>query len=225
MSRTFNGSTDRLTFSGIPANVTSILFSVCGFGKTTSSTAAQAVTGFSRTSVPFGEEIVLFFSGNVANDPIALLVTATTAVAAVSSTGYSTNTWTVASAANPATNSRTAYINGGSPGNETTTKAPTIAQPETSIGCYTAAGVRSAFFAGDLAEVAWFNVGLSARQNAALGKGACPLLASQGVVAYWPLWPGNTGTEVGLIRGTALAATGTASARHAPVFARHAGGV
>ena len=225
MSRSFNGTTDKLERSGT-TNINSQLFSVSGFGNTASLTANTVVTALSRTNAPFVNDIALEEAGAVAGDPAGLLISDSGVNREFpnTSTSYSSGTWAVFSASNPTTSSHSIFLNGGGKGTSTVTVNPTIGTAVTQVGCRNEAGVDASFWNGNLAEVAWWSVALSDRQQAGIGKGACPLLVSMKVVAYWPLWPGNTGTETGLIRGTALTATGTASARHAPVFARHAGG-
>jgi hypothetical protein len=226
MARSFNGTTDKMQIAGGIA-VTLTLFSIASMAKPTAVTANMVVTATSRTTAPFTDDASLAVAGAVANDPATLLVSDSGVNRPVSATSTScvAGVWQPISASNASATSHIAYLNGGGEVANTTSCSPPALVQTTQVGCRNEAGADVSFFGGDICEVAWWSVALSARQQAGIGAGGCALLASMSLKAYWPLWPGNTGTEVGLIRGTALTATGTGSARHGPVFARHAGGV
>jgi hypothetical protein len=226
MARSFNGTTDKLQANN-GSGVTFPTFSMTSFVKPTGVTLNMRVAGISRSISSPVQEAVLIVAGAVAGDPASFLISDTGVNRQASSTSTSmlAGVWQTLSATNASIVSHTSYLNGGGAVANTVSVSPTNSGMVTQIGCGIEASVDAGFYGGDACEVAFFDEALSARQQVAIGAGACPLLVSGFVSSYWPLWPGNTGNELGLVRGKTLTATGTSSARHGPVFARHTGGV
>lgn len=132
----------------------------------------------------------LMASGAVAGDPVRACAAEGEASRAATSTGYTANTWHHACGVFSATNSRTAYIDGGSAGTNTTVREPAGCD-RVSIG---RAGQSTAedYMSGMIAEAAVWSVALSAADIAQLAHGQSPLLVqAASLVAYWPLIRGD----------------------------------
>jgi len=105
---------------------------------------------------------------------------------ALTSTGYTKDTWHHGAAVFTSDTSRTAYIDGGSSGSETTDVAPTDAD-RVSIGAVMYSPSEN-WCNGFIAEAAIWDVALTAAEIASLAAGASPLLVRpQSLVGYWPL--------------------------------------
>lgn len=139
--------------------------------------------------------VALYASGGDVGDPVKLLVgTGGTWTAVVTTSGYSVNTWHHACAVCASSTSRSVYIDGGSVGTDTTSKA---LPPITTTGIGELIDpTREQFFSGNIAEVGIWDVALDAAEIAALGKGFSPvLIRPQSLVAYWPIG-GNDSPEL-----------------------------
>lgn len=126
-------------------------------------------------------------AGSIANDPVRVATQGAGFTSADSSTGYTVNTWHHACGIWRTSADRSAYIDGGSRGNGTGDQTPSsIAR--TSIG----RNDHNAPFGhlpGRIAEAAVWDVGLTDREVAALGRGTCPLMVRpESLAAYWPIW-------------------------------------
>lgn len=134
-----------------------------------------------------------------------------------------TNTWCHCCAVFSATNSRTAYLNGGNSATETTSLVPD-AMLHQEIGCFWDGSNAWGPVSGTLAEATLWNVALTASEVVALAAGVPSLLVRPAsIVGYWPIYgldsperdfnPGIASTA-----RRALTMTGTAAlANHAPV--------
>lgn len=107
---------------------------------------------------------------------------------AVATASYSAATWTHGLAVFLSTTSRTIYMNGSNNATDTNSSNPTGAGSY-SIGCELANNTAGAFFNGDVAEAAMWNVALDAAEINALADGIAPSLVRPGSrVVYAPLF-------------------------------------
>ena len=108
---------------------------------------------------------------------------------AETTTGITTNTWHHCCAVFASATSRIAYIDGGSSGSNATSKNP-ASLANFSIGSYrNTANAQFGPTAGELAEVAIWNVGLTANEVAALARGVPPFRVRPDALAgYWPIY-------------------------------------
>jgi len=159
----------------------------------------------------------LNFGGATAGDPIRAIATDNTGTnaIAVTSTGYSVNTWHHACAVFTSTSSRDAYIDGGSVGNNATALGTMMSPNRTDIGRAVNA---SSYFSGRLAEVAIWNVALTANEVLALARGVSPLrVRPASLISYVPIW-GLHSAEIDMKNsGATWTVTGATLANHAPV--------
>jgi hypothetical protein len=119
---------------------------------------------------------------------------------AVTSAATSLNTWQHACAVFASSTSRTAYLDGGNSGSNTTSNNPTSLNV-VAVGARATPGT---YFSGKLAELAIWDVALTADEVAQLGLGYSPLLVRPGnLVAYWPLY-GNNSPETDIVGGVNL---------------------
>lgn len=131
--------------------------------------------------------------------------------------GYSTNTWNNSLATFGSSTNRKLYLNGGSAATNTTSKAfPTV--DETIIAAR-ATGYTSLEFDGNIAELAIWNVEISAAEYAVLNAGYSPLfIRPQSLVAYWPLI-GRTSPEIDIVGGYNMTLTNSpTTAAHPPII-------
>lgn len=156
-------------------------------------------------------------NGSVAGDPIGAesRSAANAASTANTSTGYSTGAWQHAAAVYASDSSRTAYLNGAGAVTDTTTIAFSTIN-RLAIGARLATNVAGTFLDGGIADVALWNVALSADEIAALAKGISPLLIRPAALAFYaPL----VRQLINLKGAAALSLTGTgAVADHLPIF-------
>ena len=180
MARNFNGTSARIHASS--AVVTTTPYTMGCWFRTTNMTQLGALLSLTSVSVST-QYSTLFFRGDVASDPIDILIEAGGAQNVTrSTTGCTSGKWHHACGVFSAANSRTVYLDGGSSATNTTSLSPTINQTE--IGAW-----RSGFwFAGDIAEVGVWNVALTAAEVASLAKGVSPaLVRPQSLVTCLPL--------------------------------------
>lgn len=136
-------------------------------------------------------------------------------VAAATSTTVTAGTWCHAAAVFASATSRSAYLNGGGKGTNTTSNTPAGIN-RTTLGCRWDTS-RSNFFDGLIAEAAIWSAALADDDIAALAKGVSPLLVRPEVIeAYWPLI-GNYSPEIDLVGGFSFTLSGTATADHCRV--------
>jgi len=106
-------------------------------------------------------------------------------VRAVTSTTVTAGTWQHWGV-NENTSSRTAYLNGGNKGTESTSKTIDTVD-DTFIGANNVSSIHD-FFDGSIAEVAVWNAILTDAEYLVLAAGYSPLFVRpQSLVAYWPL--------------------------------------
>lgn len=178
MARNFNGTSARIHISSAVVSATPYTMA-CWF-RTTNMTQVSALLSLTSSSTQYS---TLFFRGDVASDPIDILMEAGGAQNVTrSTTGCTSGKWHHACGVFSAANSRTVYLDGGSSATNTTSLSPTINQTE--IGAWRS----GSWFAGDIAEVGIWNIDLTAAEVASLAKGVSPaLIRPQNHVAYLPL--------------------------------------
>lgn len=158
-------------------------------------------------SAAFSNQFGLFASGANAGDPIqAYAQSGGGGTLASSTTGYSANCWSHAAAVFATTTSKSAFINGGSKGTNTTSQAP-AGVDRISIGL-TAQSTSGDAMSGMIAWPAIWNVALADVDIAALASGAHPAtIHPESLVAFWD-WTGAE-TEFGLKAAYPLTNTGS----------------
>lgn len=123
---------------------------------------------------------------------------------AVSSTGFTVDTWFHAAAVFTSATDRAAFINGGSKGTNATSRTPAGIN-RTAIGFQDNAAASRAFAqggTGSLAEVGIWNAALTDAEIAALATGLSPLsIRPASLIGYWPLI-GNNSPENNLVSNT-----------------------
>ena len=107
---------------------------------------------------------------------------------ATASNGTPINQWSHVAGVFASQTSRTAYLNGGSSGNNTTSRL--MGTPDRIIiGARWNTSTLGGYFSGDIAEVGVWNVALSTDDLAALAAGAKPYrVRPDALVFYCPLW-------------------------------------
>lgn len=124
-------------------------------------------------------------SGTVAGDPVRFLTNASSI--AVTTSGYTANTWHHACGVFAAVDSRAAYIDGGSKGTSTASVTPAGIN-RTRIGVSAGSVTAGRFMSGRIAEAGIWNVALTDAEVAVLADGFSPLFVRpQSLVAYWPM--------------------------------------
>lgn len=161
--------------------------------------------------------------GATGGDPVQALSTNSggTANAAVTTSGFSANTWHHGCAVFASDTSRTAYIDGGN--SATATTSITVSGTDTTrIGARgTTVGV---YMSGMIAEAAIWSVALTADDVLSLSKAVSPLLVRpEGLIAYWPLI-GKFSTEIDIVGGAGLTVSGATAAAHPRMFYPHSRG-
>lgn len=184
MAYDFNGSSHYIEATYIP--VTAAPLTLAGWFNSDSDTTSQTI--ISITNSGGQERFLLTASGGVTGDPVrATTIQGNVGAAADSATGYSANTWHHAAGVFASSTSRIAYIDGVGGTAETTSRTPGTMNT-TRIGVTVGGGARSNYMNGRLAEVAIWNVALSAVEIAALAKGIKPfLIRPEKIVLYLPL--------------------------------------
>ncbi len=215
MARTFDGSTDKIVHSG--TIISGHPYSFCGWGNSTSATAAQQLLGENDSTVD-NEYTRVAFQGNVGGDPINCTSRDSGGVAnASTSTGYTTGTWHCAGGVFASTTSRAAYIDGGSKGTDTE-DISFATHNNFSIGVQERSSVTN-FFAGDIACCGVWNVTLTDAEMAILAKGVNPFFfRNDALIAFYPI-DGNDSPEAEFVSGNTGVLTGppTKTADNPPV--------
>ena len=155
--------------------------------------------------------------GAVAGDPVQFGATSggTTGMA-LSSIGYTANTWNHACGIEINSASRIVYLNGGNTGTNTTAKN-VIDLVELKIGAANSSGTIVNHMNGLIAEVGIWNAELTAEEVASLSKGmACNKIRPQSLVFYAPLIRDLQDVRDGL---TLTNNNGATAANHPRVYA------
>jgi hypothetical protein len=219
------GSANYLEFSGTPPVNAVPLSMACWFNvpDVTNYYALVAVLKFANAGTD--DYFSIGANGAGAGDPVFAEVANSAAYAGASSgTGYTANTWNHACGVFTANNSRSAYCNGGTVGNNSTNRTPVAGSIDrTQVGSFVAQSGTFSPINGSIAEVGIWNVALTAAEVAELARGYSPaLVRPQSLIAYWPL-VGGYSPEISLRGGFPLTVNGTMpAAGHCRVFNRAA---
>lgn len=183
MSRSFDGATQYLTTASIPVAVAPLSMA-CWFN-TSDDANEQTLMEIGDTGGT-ADAFSLAINGSVAGDPVQAQTRRSSTSTASSTSGYSLNTWHHACAVFNSVTDRRAFIDGGSKGTESTSKAP-VNLDVVRVGARARSTI-TAFFTGQVAEAAIWSVTLTDAEVAALGRGVSPLrIRPQSLVFYAPL--------------------------------------
>lgn len=191
MSRLFDdASSQYLTYTGAAVTTTPLTLACWFYSNDTA--AAQGLVALGYSDAVDTSRFVLTANGNIAGDPVrATAHDAGTIHPAVTTTGYSANTWHHACGVFASSTSRSAYIDGGSKGTTTNSHTP-IGIDRTYIGVVEGAGLTN-YMSGRIAEAAIWNVALTDAEVLMLSKNRCPLFVRPAnLVSYWPLLGANS---------------------------------
>lgn len=159
-------------------------------------------------------------NGSTAGDPVAASTNSSGSEAlALSSTSFVANSWQHGCAVFTSATSRTAYLNGGGAGNDTTNLTPSGIN-RTYVGRLTGPdGSLYGSMNGAMAEAAIWSAALTAAEVLQLSKGLSPLLIRPAsLVCYWPIY-GRQSPEPDWADGLPLTINGTmAQAAHTRIF-------
>lgn len=182
----FNGSTEKAVTD--VAEVTAAPFTVCAWGNTANITDTQTIFSLGN-STPTNDRFEMLWRGAIAGDPIFVEARENggTAGSVDTTTGYSASTWHLSCYVEVSSASRSAFIDGGSEGTDTTSSTPAgidrtlVATLQTSSG-------QILFFDGAIAEVGIWNAALTDGEVATLAKSfAPPCVRRNALVAYYPM--------------------------------------
>lgn len=189
-----------------------------GWFRSDSATARQVLVSVGHNTNGYSS---IQIRGDVSGDPIEAGRASSTGAynSAQSTSGYSTGTWHHAAAVFAADNDRTIYLDGGSSANSTSTTG-TIppANEHILIGARIFNSDAGLYLDGRAAEVAVYNVTLTAEEINALAKGVSPLrIRPQNIIFYVPIY-GVGSPEPSVVGDHPFTLNGTPTqADHAPV--------
>ncbi len=219
-ARTFHYGASQF-YESQTAPVTTYPFTVSCWFRSTSAATNQAVVCLSYTGDSRRFQIVV-------RDPITLAVvtnTGTVGVNVTSSVPFIVGEWTSAIAVCASSTSQIIYVNGSGAGTNTTSM-PLSGLNRFQIGTRVA-GTYGAYFDGDIADVAVFNVALTDEEIAMLSGGGVfakridprKIRAgnTNGLKSYIPLWGIDPVNEHDLLRGNINASNAPAASEH-PLF-------
>lgn len=211
MSRSFNGSSDYIESSAAVTGYSATI-SCWFFPDSVDAALALVSIGDSSATSRFTLQTA------TSTPAVAALAQGPTggSAAAFSTAAPSASIWQHAAGTFGSPTSRSAFINGGNKGTNTTSTTAVSGFNATTIGARYVAGARGLYMDGLLAEVGVWNIALSDVEIASLGRGFSPrLVRPQSLVFYAPLI-----RNVQDLRGGAtLTATGTTIAAHPRLFA------
>jgi len=183
MAYSLNGSNQRLTPASTPVAAAPLTMA-CWFRPSNVTHLGALIT--LTASANDQNYFTIYFRGDLANDPVQILIgTASTFPSVSSTSGCSANTWHHACAVFTSATSRTVYLDGGNSATNTTSLTPSGIN-QMNIGSFkTAAGN---WFNGQMAEVGIWNVALTDDEIASLADGmTCDKVRPQSLVFYGPL--------------------------------------
>lgn len=155
-------------------------------------------------------------SGGEVGDPFRAAVNDSGFSAAVTSTGYTANTWHHCCGVFTSTTSRDAFIDGGSKGSNAVARAPSGAD-RTSIGRIGRL-VPFAYFSGRIAEAGIWDVALTDDEVKMLAAGISPIrVRPLSLVEYWPIYGVDSPEKDYSKNNNDMVVTGATQADHAPV--------
>lgn len=155
----------------------------------------------------------LIADGAAVGDPVSAVARGGgTSAIAVTSAGYTANTWQHACAVFTSATSRAAFLDGANKGTEATNATP-AGMDRTSIGRLGRL-TATAYMSGEIAEAAVYSVALADAEVLMLSLGVSPLMVRpDALVAYWPLL-GRYSPETDPVGAFDLTVTGATYADH-----------
>lgn len=213
MARSFARGSSQVAYCATP--VTAAPLSVAGWFNTSDITNQQFLFAIVRHGGGSGGQFfAIELQGYVAGDPIAATAFGSSVVSAVTTTGFTQNTWHHACAVFASTTSRSIYLDGGGKATNTSSCSPSNVD-RLSIGTLSRSDNPNVWFTGLTGEWGVWNVALTDAEVAILAKGVSPLLVRpQSLAGYWPLI-GRTDPEIELRRGLNM------TLANAPTVAEH----
>lgn len=190
MSIDFNGADQYLERAS--AIITTYPLSIAGWFNSDTLTVDQVIASLGQTATADSLGFAMA-AGAQTGDPCWAGVYAGGAGSnAATTTAYTADTWHHIVAIFTSTTSRTCYIDGGSVGNNTTSRSPATPN-RTSVG-YVMAAAGGGYMNGEIAEVGFWNAVLNAAAISNLAAGVYPNQVQTGdLVSYYRL---NDNTDV-----------------------------
>lgn len=205
MARNFNGTSARIHISS--AVVSAAPYTMACWFRPANVTQSSGLISLSSSTLQYS---TIFFRGDIAGDPIDILVQGGGGQRiSRSTTGCTSGQWHHACGVFASATSRTIYLDGGSSATNTSSESPTLNQTE--VGAFRS----SSWFNGDIAEVGIWNIDLSAAEIAALAKGVSPaLIRPQNLLPHLEL----IREVIDVRRGTAFTDVNTTAAAHPRIY-------
>ena len=216
MSRSFNGTTDYLSYAGAVDAAHPMSFALW-FNKPSTTFATAFSISNTNVTNPNRNSIIL---SNIANvRAFSANSGGSTTAGAGSTATFSTNTWHHACAVFSSNSSRTIYLDGGnSATNTTTVGVNTGSFVATTIGGFSNSGSIGQPCDGLIAEVAVWNGNLTSDDAASLASGISPTLVRPDIlVAYWPLI-GSFDPEIDRHGKYEMTVNGTTASDHPRIY-------
>lgn len=188
MARAFvRASSQYLEYGG--AVVTEVPLTMACWFRSDSTTLSQALMALGRSDAN-DDTFLLAANGAAGGDPVQAQTSGVGGASAVTTTGFSANTWHHACGVFAAVDSRAAYIDGGSKGTNAGSQTPS-GLDRTRIGLYYSGA--TLYMSGRIALPAIWNVALSDEEVAALARGLDPrYIRPESLVGGWELWGLNS---------------------------------
>lgn len=160
---------------------------------------------------------MLRFRGDSVGDPINFSCKAGgTAASAVTTTGFTANTWAHVCGVEASATDRRVFINGGSKGTNATSRTPSGID-NVAIG-RNGDSTPDGYFSGDIAAAAIWNVALADADVALLALGVSPFLVHPESLVFYPPLIGRYNPEIDIRGGYAMTVTGAVASPHPRMF-------
>ncbi len=216
MARLFTAaSSSRLVTTTPP--VTAVPMTIAAMFRRTTTAAFSAIVSITNNTT--NSDNFILAAGNAGNIQ-AESDNSIDFVVATAGAAYSANVWTHACAVFASGSSRSAYINGGNKGTDTTAESTAPAGINRMAIGVRENLTRDAKFDGDIAEVGVWNVALTDAEVAILGLGISPLFVRPAsLITYLPMYGGYS-PEIDITGNKVFTDTSTAASSTAPTHPR-----
>lgn len=182
MARVFNGSTQYTEATATP--ISGWPLTIAAWARTSDNASAQSVVSLGTSSGVL-DYIDLQFNGSLAGDPIRWLPSNGSAVASISTTGYSVNVWHHLAGRSSSNTDHAVFLDGGSKGtNASSLSFPTNVSEVTHGSVWRNDG-RFRYLSGSVFWPAIWNVALEDAEIASLAAGVSPLLIRPDSLVYF----------------------------------------
>ena len=213
MARDFDGSDDQLASSTLPASATLPFTMACWINPDDDTGVHTAMS--MQNSANANEAYILSMVGNVGGNPVRARARSTTVNAnASTSTPFAPGVWQHACGVFTSTSSRTAYLDGGGAGTDTSASTPT-GMDGFFIG---SRGDIGTWADAKIAEAAVWDVALTAAEVAQLATGAHPFTVRPGSIVYYNPIIGKFSPEIDWVSGNNTTVTGAVEFAHPRIF-------